>query len=194
MDVELHGHLLSCDAEPALPINVPPVWLIEKLGTVMTEEQKSVPVWERARPRIPEADWNPFARLDTPHRVDMATNSGSSSLLVIALFHAFIAMGAFNGIEAVGALGGGREIVGWVNVSLSLLAVLVFFRVRRTRSLILAWTAILWATLFLLGPVSIWLFSGTMPFSFSVISVVTSIMLLRAARAHVRLTRAETGI
>ena len=160
----------------------------------MTEEQKSVPVWERTRPRIPEADWNPFARLDTPHRVDVATNSGSVSLLLISLFHAFIAMGAFNGIDAVGALGSDRGLVGWVNVGLSLLAVLLFFRVRATRSLILAWAAVLWATLFFLGPVSIWLFSGTMPLGFGVISVVTSIMLLRASRAQKRLDNIKAGI
>lgn len=165
-----------------------------KWGAGMTEEQKSVPVWERARPRVPEADWNPFARLDTPHRVDVATNSGSISLLVIALFHAFIAMGAVNGIEAVGALGEDRGLVGWVNVGLSLLAALLFFRVRRTRSLIAAWIVVLWATLFLLFPVSIWLFSGSMPISFGVLSVVTSVMLLRAARAHARLNRAQTAI
>lgn len=70
-----------------------------------TEERKSVPVWERPRTRIPEADWNPFARLDSPQKVDVATNSGSRSLFLIGLFHAFIAMGAFNGIGSAGALG-----------------------------------------------------------------------------------------
>ena len=152
-----------------------------------TEDQKSVPVWERPRPRIPEADWNPFARLDTLHKVDVATNSGSASLFLIGLFHAFIAMGAFNGIGSVGALGSDKGLVGWVNVGLSLLAALLFFRVRRTRSLILAWIVVLWATLFLVFPVSIWLFSGTMPMSFGVFSVVTSIMLLRASLAQKRL-------
>lgn len=158
------------------------------------EERKSVPVWERPRPRILEADWNPFARLDTPHRVGVATNSGSMSLFLIGLFHAFIAIGAFNGIGSAGALGSDRGLVGWVNVGLSLLAALLFFRVRRTRSLIAAWIVVLWATLFLLFPVSIWLFSGSMPISFGVLSVVTSVMLLRAARAHARLNRAQTVI
>lgn len=69
-----------------------------------TEDHKSVPVWERPRPRIPEADWNPFARLDTLHKVDVATNSGSASLFLIGLFHAFIAMGAFNGIGSAARL------------------------------------------------------------------------------------------
>lgn len=155
-----------------------------------SDEQKSVPVWERPRPRTPEADWNPFARLDTPHRVDVATNSGSISLFLIGLFHAFIAIGAFNGGRAVGALGSDWVFVGWVNVALCLLAALLFFQVRRTRSLIVAWGVMIWSILFLLGPVSIWLFSGTMPISFGVISVVTSIMLIRASRAHVRLSRA----
>ena len=156
----------------------------------MTEEQKSVPVWERTRPRIPEADWNPFARLDTPHRVDVAINSGSISLFLIGLFHAFIAIGAFNEIGSAGALGSDRGLVGWVNVGLSLLAAVLFFRVRRTRSLIAAWIVVLWATLFLIWPVSIWLFSGSMPIGFGALSVMTSVMLLRAARAHARLNRA----
>jgi len=147
-----------------------------------TEERKSVPVWERPRPRIPEANWNPFARLDSPHKVDVATNSGSMSLFLIGLFH------AFNGIGSAGALGSkGGGLVGWVNVGLSLLAALLFFRVRRTRSLIAAWIVVFWATLFLLFPVSIWLFSGSMPIGFGVLSVVTSIMLLRASRAQKRL-------
>ena len=159
-----------------------------------TEEQKSVPVWERPRPRIPEADWNPFARLDSPQKVDVATNSGSASLFLIGLFHAFIAMRAFNGIGSAGALGSDGGLVGWVNVGLSLLAALLFFRVRRTRSLIVAWIVVLWATLFLLFPVSIWLFSGSMPISFGVLSVVTSIMLLRACRAQKRLDKIKAGI
>lgn len=166
-----------------------------ELGAAMTtEEQKSVPVWDRPRPRIPEADWNPFARLDSPQKMDVATNSGSASLFLIGLFHAFIAMGAFNGIGSAGALGSDGGLVGWVNVGLSLLAALLFFQVRRTRSLIVAWIVVLWATLFLLFPVSIWLFSGSMPIGFGAISVVTSIMLLRASRAQKRLDNIKAGI
>ncbi len=164
-------------------------------GTAMkTDERKSVPVWERPRPCIPEADWNPFARLDSPQKVDVATNSGSASLFLIGVFHAFIAMGAFNGIGSAGALGSDSGLVGWVNAGLSLLAALLFFRVRRTRSLIVAWIVVLWATLFLLFPVSIWLFSGSMPIGFGAISVVTSIMLLRASRAQKRLDNIKAGI
>ena len=159
-----------------------------------TEEQKSVPVWERPRPRIPEADWNPFARLDSPQKVDVATNSGSASLFLIGVFHVFIAMRAFNGIGSASTLGSDGGLVGWVNVGLSLLAALLFFRVRRTRSLIVAWIVVLWATLFLLFPVSIWLFSGSMPISFGVLSVVTSTMLLRACRAQKRLNKIKAGI
>lgn len=158
------------------------------------EPQRPVPVWERPRPRILEADWNPFARLDTPHKVDVATNSGSASLLLIGLFHAFIAMAAFNGGRVVGALGNDWMFVGWVNVALTLIAALVFFRVRRTRSLILAWVVVIWSVLFLAGPVSIWLFSGTMPITFGLICVMTSIILVRASRAQKRLASVESGI